>query len=106
MNKKEDLEILFNWYKILCKTLFEELDEVFYKEQQKKLILLYHKLNDKMDFIYFQKSLYVNIMYKEENQQIPTIEDKYFFSVYKQTKLTNTYHNIIINYFKKINNEI
>lgn len=105
MNKKEDLEILLNWYRILCKTLFEELDEVFYKEQQKKLILLYHKLNDKMDFIYFQKSLYVNIMYKEENQQIPTIEDRYFFSVYKQKKFTKRYNNIINNHFNQ-NNEI
>tara|TARA_R100000278_G_scaffold36234_1_gene32608 strand:+ start:791 stop:1108 length:318 start_codon:yes stop_codon:yes gene_type:complete len=105
MNKKEDIKILLNWYRILCKTLFEELDEVFYKEQQKQLILIYHKLNDKMDFKYFQKSLYVNIMYKEENQEAPQIEDKYFYSVYKQKKFTKRYNNIINNYYNK-NNEI
>ena len=44
-------------------------------------------------------------MYKEENQQIPTIEDRYFFSVYKQKKFTKRYNNIINNHFNQ-NNEI
>ena len=106
MNKNKDLKILFKYYEILCETLFEEFDDIFYKKQYINLSKLYFKLCDKMEFKHFKHSLYINIMYKEEKQEIPTIEDRYFFSVYKQTKLANTYHNIIVNYYKKINNEI
>ena len=105
MNKNKDLKILFKYYEILCKTLFEEFDDIFYKEQYINLSKLYFKLCDKMEFKHFKHSLYINIMYKEEKQEIPTIEDRYFFSVYKQKKFTKRYNNIINNHFNQ-NNEI
>mgnify|MGYP005988932431 CR=1 FL=1 len=101
MNKKEEVNILYKYYKILCDMLFEDFDINFYDEQYLEISKLYHSLNKNMTLDDFKSALFINIHFKEKHSELPVIEAKYFYSINSTIKFSKTYNKIISNYLKK-----
>ena len=101
MTKKEEVNKLYQTYKILCDILFEDYDINFYDVQFKEISKLYHTLNKTMSYDDFETAIFVNLYQKEKQGELPIIESKYFYSVNTTIKFSKTYKKIIENYLKK-----
>jgi len=101
MNKKEEVNKLYQTFKILCDILFEDYDISFYDAQYEEISKLYHSLNKTMSYNDFKTSIFVNLYQKEKQDELPIIESKYFYSVNTTIKFSKTYNKIIENYLKK-----
>ncbi len=101
MNKKEEVNKLYQTFKILCDVLFEDYDMNFYDAQFEKISKLYHSLNKNMSYNDFETAIFVNLYQKEKQDELPIIESKYFYSVNTTIKFSKTCNKIIKNYLKK-----